>query len=100
MFHRNGLPPFAGWLIICHADDEVIGKKGNYQLYGKSELPGNSTKTSTVIFEVPDFGKTELLTNKSVCYNVNILPLEIVHGLHSLTAWTLLVCIIPFALIK
>jgi hypothetical protein len=89
MFHRNGLPPFAGWLIMGHVDGEVIGKKRNYHLYGKFELPGTSTKNLKVIFEVPDFGKSEtsyLLTNKSVCYDVNISLLEIPHGLHSLTA--------------
>lgn len=30
-----------------HVDVEVIGKKGNYQLYGKSGLPGTCTKKFT-----------------------------------------------------
>jgi hypothetical protein len=33
-----------------HVDDEVIGKKGNYQLYGKVGLPGKSTKNSRNFF--------------------------------------------------
>jgi hypothetical protein len=48
MFQRNVLPWSAGWLIMGHMDEEVIGKKGNYQFYEKFGLPGTTTKNSWI----------------------------------------------------
>jgi hypothetical protein len=50
-----------------HVDDEVIGKKGNYHLYGKFGLPGTSTKKFMEFFWFLISGNLKHVICKQTC---------------------------------